>query len=410
MDLTISAQGAQVLDKVRIFMDLHVYPAEKIYAEERAELMAQGRTNDVPKVLLELIATAKDQNLWNLFLSSESELTAVDYAIIAEETGRSPYIAPSAMNCQSPDSGNMEMLEKFATKEQRRKYLEPLLAGSTRSAFSMTEPAVASSDATNIETRIERDGDHYIINGRKWFSTGASDPRTDILLVLGQSDPEADRHQRHSVVIVPKNTPGVTVVRNIPVFGFYEQQGHAEVTYEDVRVPIANVLGPEGGGFAVAQARLGPGRVHHCMRAIGMAERALELMCSRATSRTAFGGKLADQGVVKANIAESRLEIDQARLLVLRCAWRVDQVGVKAARSDISAIKVVAPRMAERVLDRAIQLHGAAGVSDVTPLSEIWSRARTLRIVDGPEDVHIRTVARSELAPYVATVSGTVQI
>lgn len=400
MDLTLSEEASVRLGVLRDFMVEQVYPAEPIYLAERAALTASGHPHDVPDVLGQLIAAARQRGLWNLFLASQSHLSNVDYAHLAEETGRSPFIAPAAMNCLSPDSGNMEMLSIHATPQQRTRWLEPLLDGRIRSAFSMTEPDVASSDATNISTSVRRDGDEYVINGRKWFSTGAADPRTELLIVVGRSNHEAGRHRQHTVVLVPKDTPGVTVRRTLPVFGFRDQQGHAEIDYEDVRVPAANVLGEEGDGFAVVQSRLGPGRIHHCMRAIGMAERALEMMCRRAKRRTAFGGPLADQGVVRANVAESRIEIDQARMLVLRTAWLVDQVGIKEARADISAIKVLAPRMAERVLDRAIQLHGALGVTDDIPLAEIWSRARTLRIVDGPEEVHIRNVARRELGRY----------
>jgi len=402
MDLSISPRAEQLSDDIRGFMEHHVYPAEPVYAEQRAELTARGRPNDVPQILLDLIETARSLGLWNLFLPEESKLTNVDYAVLAEETGKSPFIAPAAMNCLSPDSGNMEMLKKFGTPEQQGRWLTPLLNGSIRSAFSMTEPDVASSDARNIATRIERDGDELVINGRKWFTTGGADPRTTILIVLGQSDPDAEPNRRHSMVLVPKDTPGVHIVRTLPVFGYQEQQGHCEVVYEDVRVPVANVLGEIGHGLEVAQGRLGPGRIHHCMRAIGMAERALDLMCRRAVSRHAFGGMLADQGVVKAKIAEARLAIDATRLLVLRCAWRVDQVGVENCRADISAIKVAAPRMAVSILDDAIQLFGAAGVTGDQPLAEIWSRARTLRIVDGPDDVHLRTVARNQLRSYYA--------
>jgi acyl-CoA dehydrogenase len=406
MDFTMSPRAKEIAQQVHGFMQDHVYPAEPVYAEQRAALTQQGRTNDVPEVLTDLIGTAKRLGLWNLFLPEMSSLTNVEYAVLAEETGRSPFIAPAAMNCQSPDSGNMEMLHRFGTIEQKKRWLEPLLDGSIRSGFSMTEPDVASSDARNIVTRIERDGDDYVINGRKWFTTGAADPRTSVLIVLGQSDPDGESNRRHTMIIVPKDTPGVSIVRTLPVFGFQEQQGHCEVVYTDVRVPAANVLGGQGNGLAVAQGRLGPGRIHHCMRAVGMAERAVELMCDRAASRHAFGKRLADQGVVQAKIAEARLAIDQARLLVLRCAWRVDQVGVDECRTDISAIKVVAPRMAEKILDDAIQLFGAAGVTGDTPLAEIWSRSRTLRIVDGPEDVHLRAVSRNELRPYLAATKG----
>jgi acyl-CoA dehydrogenase len=404
MNLGLSAAGEARLVAVREFMDDHVIPAEPEYAHQRAELAARGRPHDPPPVHLELVARARERGLWNLFLPDESGLSNVDYAALAEETGRSHVLGPAVMNCQSPDSGNMELLHRFGTREQKREWLSPLLDGTIRSGFSMTEPEVASSDATNIATRIERDGDTYLINGRKWWTTGAADPRCRVLLVLGRSDPDAEPHRRHSIVLVPIDTPGVELVRVLPVYGFLEQQGHAEVRYTDVRVPVANVLGEEGAGFAVAQARLGPGRIHHCMRAIGMAERALELACRRARERTAFGGPLADQGVVQERIAESRMAIDQARLLVLKTAWRLDQVGVRAARAEIAAIKVIAPRVATEVIDRAVQIHGGAGVSDDLPLALMWSRARTLRIVDGPDEVHVRTVARAELRKHAAAV------
>jgi acyl-CoA dehydrogenase len=379
-----------------------VLPAEPVYAHERAQLLAAGRPNDPPPIQLRLIDEAREHGLWNLFLPDVSGLSNVDYAALAEETGRSPTIGPAAMNCQSPDSGNMELLHLFGTGEQKRRWLEPLLDGTIRSGFSMTEPDVASSDATNIATRIERDGDDYVINGRKWWTTGAADPRCRVLIVMGQTDPEAPPHRRQSMVLVPIDTPGVEICRVLPVYGYLEQQGHAEIRYTDVRVPVENVLGEEGAGFGVAQARLGPGRIHHCMRAIGMAERALELACRRALSRSAFGGAIAEQGVIRERIAESRMAIDQARLLVLKTAWRLDQVGAKEARAEIAAIKVIAPRVACEVIDRAIQIHGGGGVSDDFPLSLMWTRARTLRIVDGPDEVHVRTVARAELRKYAA--------
>jgi acyl-CoA dehydrogenase len=304
------------------------------------------------------------------------------------------------MNCLSPDTGNMELLDLVGNPEQKRAWLEPLLDGTIRSAFSMTEPDVASSDATNIATSARRDGDEFVLNGRKWWSTGAADPRCRLLIVMARTDENAPRHRQHTLFLVPRDAPGVELVRTLSVFGFDDQQGHGEVRYRDVRVPGANILGEEGGGFAAAQTRLGPGRVHHCMRAIGMAERALELACRRAIERTAFGKALADNDVVRNRIAESRIEIDQARMLVLKTAWSIDSVGARHARAEISAIKAAVPAMAVRVIDRAIQIHGAAGVSDDYPLAEIWSRARTLRIVDGPDDVHIAAVARHELRRY----------
>jgi len=400
MDFAPSPMAEHWLTIVRDFMERSVYPAEPVYEEQRKALTATGRPNDVPAVMTELQSEARSLGLWNLFLPAVSGLSILDYAVIAEETGRSPFIGPAAMNCLSPDTGNMELLHMFATEEQRRQWLEPLLEGEIRSGFSMTEPDVASSDATNISTSIVRDGDDYVINGRKWWTTGAADPRCRLLIVMGKTDPDAPTHRQQSMILVPLDTPGVEVVRVLPVFGFRDQQGHCEITYTDVRVPATNLLGGLGDGFAVAQARLGPGRVHHCMRAIGMAERALELACQRAMSRVAFGGPLIDQGVIQAQIAESRMEIEQARLLVLKAAWMIDRVGAKQARSEIAAIKVVAPRAALNVLDRSIQIHGGAGVTEDFPLAEIWSRARTLRLVDGPDDVHIRTVARQEIRKY----------
>jgi acyl-CoA dehydrogenase len=400
VDLTISHRGQHVLGVLRSFVDEEVLPAEPVYEEQRVELEQKGHPNDPPPVLLDLIETARQRGLWNLFLPSVSGLTNVDYAALAEETGRSPFIAPAAVNCLSPDSGNMELLARFGSDDQKERWLGPLLDGSIRSGFSMTEPDVASSDATNISTVISRDSDEYVVNGRKWWTTGAADPRCKILLVMGRSNPDATRHRQHSIVLVPVDTPGVRIVRVLPIYGFRDQQGHCEVVFDGVRVPATNLLGREDEGFAVAQARLGPGRIHHCMRAIGMAERALEMACQRVLSRVAFGKPLADQGTVRADLAESRIAIDQARLLVVKTAWLVDQYGVDKARAEISAIKVVAPRMAAMVLDRSIQLHGAAGFTDDLPLASMWARARTLRIVDGPDEVHIRNVARNELRKY----------
>jgi acyl-CoA dehydrogenase len=400
MDLTISEEAEIRLARLRRFMDEHVIPAEPVYAAERKALTADDRPNDLPPVMESLVEQARQMDLWNLFLPDVSGLSNVDYAVLAEETGRSPFIAPMAMNCISPDSGNMELLHLFGSDDQKTRWLAPLLDGRIRSGFSMTEPDVASSDATNIRTSIVRDRDEYVINGRKWWTTGAADPRCRLLIVMGQSNPEADSHRRQSMILVPIDTPGVKIERVVPVYGFHDQQGHAEITYTDVRVPVENLLGEEGAGFAVAQARLGPGRIHHCMRAIGMAERALEMACRRMLSRTAFGGPLADQGVVRAQIAESRMEIDQARLLVLASAAKIDQGGVENARTEISAIKVVAPRVATNVLDRSIQMHGALGFSDDIPLASIWARARTLHVVDGPDEVHVRTVARQELRKH----------
>jgi acyl-CoA dehydrogenase len=400
VDFALSQKSEDYLKNVRAFMADQVLPAEPVYQRQRQELAAQGQPNGSPPVIAELQAEARSRGLWNLFLPDVSGLTNVEYAVLAEEMGRSHVIGPESMNCLSPDTGNMELLHLFGSAGQKKRWLEPLLEGTIRSGFSMTEPDVASSDATNISTTITRDGDDYVINGRKWWTTGGGDPRCAVLIVMGRSDPEAPAHQQHSMILVPIDTPGVQVLRTLPVYGFQEQQGHAEILYTDVRVPKENLIGEQGAGFAIAQGRLGPGRIHHCMRLIGMAERALELACRRVLSRHAFGKRLADQGTVQAQLAESRMEIEQARLLVLKTAWMIDELGVKAARSEISAIKVIAPRMACGVIDRAIQLHGAAGVSDDFPLASIWSRARTLRIADGPDDVHVRKVAQQELRKY----------
>ena len=341
------------------------------------------------------------RGLWNLFLPDErfgAGLTNLDYAHIAEITGRSPDLAPESINCSAPDTGNMEVLTMFGTPEQQERWLMPLLEGEIRSCFAMTEPAVASSDASNIAATIRREGDEYVVDGRKWFITGAADARCKIAIVMGLTDPDAQKHARHSMVLVPMDAEGVTVVRNMEVMGYTDQHGHVELTFEGVRIPVSNLVGEEGGGFAIAQARLGPGRIHHCMRAIGMAERALDLMVDRARSRQAFGGPLSDQGLVQAAIAESRMQIDQARLLVLETAHLIDTIGAKAARGKVSAIKVVAARAACEVIDRSIQVHGGAGVSQDTPLARFYAAARTLRLVDGPDEVHLRTVAKQELA------------
>lgn len=401
MDFEPSARALDHLGRLQQFMDDEVYPAEAVHRRQREELVAAGRPHDVPAVVEDLKGRARALGLWNLFLPDATDpahgLSVVDYAPLAELTGRSPTIAPEALNCAAPDTGNMEVLHLFGTPEQKRTWLRPLLAGEIRSGFAMTEPDVASSDATNITLRIERDGDEYVVNGRKWWTTGANDPRCRVLIVMGRTDPGAERHRQQSMVLVPADTPGVTVVRNLPVFGYTDQHGHAEITFDDVRVPVTNLIGEEGGGFAIAQARLGPGRVHHCMRALGTAERALELLCERARSRIAFGGPLADQGVVREQIARSRIAIDSARLLVLHAAWLIDRHGPKGARQQVAAIKVLAPAVALEVLDRAIQVHGGAGVSDDTPLAQMWAATRTLRIADGPDEVHLRDVARLEL-------------
>jgi acyl-CoA dehydrogenase len=409
MDFEPSPRAAEYLARLTEFMATHVYPAEAVYAEQRAGLLADGRPHELPRIVEDLKREARGRGLWNLFLPDADDpahgLSVTDYAPLAELTGRSIEIAPEALNCSAPDTGNMEVLHLFGTDEQKRTWLQPLLDGRIRSAFCMTEPDVASSDATNIATRIEREGDEYVINGRKWWSTGAAEPRCQVMIVMGKTDPAAAPYRQQSMILVPMDTPGVRIVRSLPVFGYHDQAGHAEVQFTDVRVPAANLIGAAGDGFAIAQARLGPGRIHHCMRSLGVAERALELMCGRATARVAFGGPIADQGVVAQYIAESRMAIDQARLLTLRAAWRIDKQGTRAARDDVAAIKVVVPRVALDVLDRAIQVHGAAGVSDDVPLARWWAGLRTLRIADGPDEVHIRTVARAELRPYRAAAA-----
>ena len=401
MDFEPSAKAQDYISRLTDFMDAHVYPAEPVYAEQLAELESAGRGHELPPIVQTLKQQARERGLWNLFLPDESGLSVTDYAPLAEITGRSPHLAPEALNCAAPDTGNMEVLHMFGTAEQKQRWLEPLLAGEIRSGFAMTEPDVASSDATNIATRIDPDGDDYVINGRKWWTTGAMDPRCQILILMGKTDPEAETHRQQSMMLVPMDTPGVRIERNLTVFGYTEQPGHAEISFTDVRVPRSNLIAEEGMGFAIAQARLGPGRVHHCMRAIGMAERALDLMCDRALQRVAFHRPLAAQGVVREWIARSRLAIDQARLLVLQTAWVIDKDGAKAARQHIAGIKAVVPQMALDVVDRAIQTYGGAGVSQATPLAEMWAGLRTLRIADGPDEVHLRDVARLELKAHL---------
>jgi acyl-CoA dehydrogenase len=402
MDFAPSPRAAELLGTLKAFMAEHVLPAEPVYEQQRHELAAAGRPHQLPPVVEELKGTARSLGLWNLFLPAVSGLSVTDYAPLAEESGRSPDLGPEALNCSAPDTGNMELLHMFGTAGQKQEWLEPLLDGEIRSAFAMTEPEVASSDARNIRTSITRDGDDYVINGRKWWTTGALDPRCKVLIVMGRTDPEAEPYKQQSMVLVPLDAPGVEVLRGLPVFGYHDQHGHGEVLFTDVRVPADNLLAGEGDGFRLAQERLGPGRVHHCMRAIGTAERAVELMCRRAISREAFGQPLARQGVVQEQIARSRVEIDQARLLVLHTAWLIDTVGAKAARSQVAAIKAVVPQMACDVVDRAIQVHGGMGVSDDAPLAAMYAGLRTLRIADGPDEVHLRTVARAELGRYVS--------
>ncbi len=405
MDFEISPKAKDYLERLNAFMDSHVYPAEPVYAAQRLALAEAGDVHGLPPVVQELKAAARERGLWNLFLPDSEEpahgLSVLDYASLAEVTGRSIELAPEALNCAAPDTGNMEVLHLFGTPAQKEQWLAPLLRGEIRSGFGMTEPDVASSDASNIRTRIERDGDEYVVTGRKWWTTGAMDKRCKILIVMGKTDPDGPAHRQQSMILVPIDAPGVKIVRALPVFGYQDQHGHAEVVFDSVRVPAANLIGEEGGGFAIAQARLGPGRIHHCMRAVGIAERALQLMCERAVDRVAFGAPIATQGVVQQWIAESRIAIEQARLLILKTAWLIDKYGTKHARTEISAIKVIAPRVALEVVDKAIQVHGGAGVSDDTPLAAMWAQLRTLRLADGPDEVHIRSVARTELGPYL---------
>ncbi|MEN3306668.1 MAG: acyl-CoA dehydrogenase [Micromonosporaceae bacterium] len=402
MDFAYSERAQQFLHRAEEFARDVVYPAEETFATQAA---AQPDVWHAPPVMADLKKEARARGLWNLFLPHGefgAGLTNMEYAPIAELSGRSPTIMPEAMNCAAPDTGNMELLAMFGTPDQQERWLRPLLDAEIRSCFSMTEPAVASSDASNIATRMERDGDEYVITGRKWWSTGAMNPRCKLSIVMGVTDPAGPRHRQHSMVLVPMDSPGLTVVRPTTVFGYTDHAhgGHAEIRFDQVRVPVANLLGEEHQGFALAQARLGPGRIHHCMRAVGIAERALELLCKRTLSRVAFGGPVADQGVVRDWIAESRLRIEQARLLVLKAAWLMDTVGNKGAALEISAIKIVAPDAASWVIDKAIQAHGAAGVSGDTPLAYLYAAVRTLHIVDGPDEVHRRTVARQELARW----------
>ncbi|HSN06482.1 MAG TPA: acyl-CoA dehydrogenase family protein [Candidatus Angelobacter sp.] len=402
MEFRHSERSLEVQEKVRRFLDDHVYPAEHAFEEQCHANRAAGTPYRTPEVIQELKAQARGQGLWNLFLPDAEHgggLSVLDYAPVAELSGRSPALAPEAMNCSAPDTGNMELLHMFGTPEQKSRWLEPLLAGEIRSCFSMTEPGVASSDATTMEATITPDGDDVVVDGLKWWSTGAMRPECRVAIVMGVSDPDSARHQRHSMVLVPLDTPGVTVERSTTVFGYDDgaHGGHGVIRFEGVRVPASNILGPRGGGFMMAQARLGPGRIHHCMRSIGMAERALELMAARALGRTAFGQPLAKQGVVREWIAESRIRIEQARLLTLKAAWMIDEVGAKEARTEIAAIKVVAPRTALWVVDKAMQTYGGAGVSGDTPLAEMWAGLRTLRIADGPDEVHLRSIARDEL-------------
>lgn len=393
MDFELSPAAQDVCSRMWDFMLEEVFPAEQAYAAHRNEHGQHAH----PPIVETLKRSARRRGLWNLFLPSRSGLSNLEYAAVAEISGWSPVIAPEAINCQAPDTGNMEILHLFGSPVQKEQWLEPLLDASIRSAFAMTEPDVASSDATNISTSITRDGDHYIINGRKWWTSGVADDRCEVLIVMGKTDSEATKYRQQSMILIPRSSPGVTVERDLPLFGFHDQHGHGEVVFRDVRVPVDNMLAAEGDGFLIAQSRLGPGRIHHAMRAIGMAERALALMVDRAKSRVAFGDHLAAQGVVQELIAQSRIEIEQARLLVYKTAWLIDKCGAKGARTEIAAIKVAVPQTAISVIDRAIEVFGAAGVSEDTPLAYFYAWARALRIVDGPDAVHRRTVAQEEL-------------
>jgi len=399
MDFAVDATTQELIGKLNTFMDECIYPAEA-----ELDTHAPGNFNR-PPAMEALKAEARKRGLWNLFLPHDARgagLTNVQYAQLAEITGRSPMLAPEALNCSAPDTGNMEVLTQFGSKEQQERWLTPLLAGEIRSAFVMTEPDVASSDASNIEMTMKREGDEYVINGRKWWSTGAMSPKCEILIVMGKTNPNGEKHQQQSMILVPMKTPGVKIERALTVYGYDDgaHGGHAEMSFTDVRVPVTNLISTEGSGFAIAQARLGPGRIHHCMRTIGMAERALELMCKRALNRTAFGKPLADQGVIQDWIGRSRVEIETVRLLTLKAAWLMDTVGNREAHTEIQAIKIAAPEMVLRVIDRAIQAHGGAGVSQVTPLAHLWASARTLRLADGPDEVHIASLARKEIRKY----------
>ena len=393
MDFTPSARTAKYLDQLRAFMAAHIFPNEAVY---RQQLDSAASRWTIPPVMEELKAKAKAEGLWNLF-----QLPNLEYAPLCEVMGHSP-IAPEAFNCSFPDTGNMEVLERYGTAAQKKEWLTPLLDGTIRSAFAMTEPAVASSDATNIQASIVRDGDHYVINGHKWWTSGIGDPRCKLLIFMGKTAPnDPDRHKQQSMILVPRDAPGVTLVRMLDVFGYDDApHGHGELLFDNVRVPAGNLLLGEGRGFEIAQGRLGPGRIHHCMRQIGVAERALELMCRRARERVAFGKPLSDNDVTQERIAQARIEIDRARLLVLHAAWMMDTAGNKAAQQAIAEIKVAVPEMTSRVLDWAIQVFGAAGVSGVFPLAYLAATARTMRILDGPDEVHRRHIARLELRKY----------
>jgi len=400
MEFAPSPKSLEYQEKLLDFMDQHIYPAESIYA---AQMAGSGDANFHPPVLEELKTEAKKRGLWNLFHPHESEewgspgLSNLDYAPLAEIMGRSPNIAPEAMNCNAPDTGNMEVLQLFGSDDHKEKWLKPLLAGEIASAFAMTEPAVASSDATNVQLRMDSDGDEYVLNGRKWFASNALHANCKVLIVMGKTNVDAATHRQQSMMVVPLDTLGVTIVRGLPVFGYMDREGHAEILFEDVRVPKTALLAEEGDGFMISQARLGPGRIHHCMRSIGMAERALDLMISRAQNRVTFGEPVANRSNIQDWIAESRIEIEMIRLLTFKTAWLMDTVGNKKARIEIAAIKVAAPQIALKIIDRAIQVHGGGGITDDFPLASFYAHQRTLRLADGPDEVHKRTIAQVEL-------------
>ncbi|MET7727459.1 acyl-CoA dehydrogenase family protein [Streptomyces mirabilis] len=399
MDFGLSPRTDELRTRMAAFMKEYVVPAEAVYERQLAEA---DNPHELPPVMRELKEMARAEGLWNLFLAHGAwgaGLTNLEYAPLAELAGRS-VIGPEVFNCSAPDTGNMELLALFGTPEQQDRWLRPLLAAEIRSCFAMTEPEVASSDARNIRTRITREGDAYVVNGHKWYISGILDPDCRLIILMGVTDPDAPSYRQQSMLLIPRDTPGITVLRDLPMFGYTDRCGHGDVLFEDVRVPVSSLLGGEGEGFALAQGRLGPGRMHYAMRAVGFAERALELMCRRTLTRTAFGGTLAEQGVVRELIARSRIEIEQLRLLVLKSAWLMDISGNSAARTEVAAIKVAALEVAHRVVDRAVQAHGAAGVSDDTVLARLYAITRALRIADGPDEVHLRTVARRELAKY----------
>jgi acyl-CoA dehydrogenase len=400
MDFEPSPRTREFQERLSAFLEERIHPAEAVFEEQ---LRASGNPHGEPPIMEELKAEARERGLWNLFHPDPEYgpgLSNVEYAPLAEITGRS-HIAAEAVNCSAPDTGNMEVLTQFGTPEQKDRWLRPLLDGEIRSAFGMTEPDVASSDARNIELRIERDDDEYVLNGRKWWTSGAMRARCRIFIVMGKTDPDGPPFKQQSMILVPRETPGVTIVRNLPVFGYVDHEGHAEITFEDVRVPASNLIAGEGDGFLIAQARLGPGRIHHCMRTIGAAERALELLCQRAAARVTFGKPIAMRSNILDWIAEARIDIEMARLLTLKAAWLMDTVGNKHARTEIAAIKVAAPAIALRIIDRAIQVHGGGGVSDDFPLAWMYAHIRTLRLADGPDEVHKLTIARQEMRRHI---------